>query len=473
MMRWLGMIVLCLGSVAQGQTWTGEVWVTARDTEQRLTKSKPLTPRPSAQPTEFKRVIFVDPGAEFQTVVGIGGALTDASAETWAKLPADKQRELIDAYYDRDQGIGYTLARTSIHSCDFSSGSFTYVKDNDDTLDSFDIAPDHKFRIPFIKAAMAEVKKNGDALKLYVSPWSPPAWMKTNNNMLQGGSLRPEHAGTWAQYYAKFIKAYEAAGLPIWGLTVQNEPMAVQRWESCVYSAEEERDFVKNHLGPTLQKAGLGDRKLIVWDHNRGLMYHRANVILSDPAAAKYVWGVGFHWYLADRFDNVRYVRDRFPTTNLLFTEGCAEQFDAARIGQWQWGERYGESMIRDFNNGVVAWTDWNVLLDERGGPNHVGNFCYAPVHANIKTGELTYMNSYYYIGHFSKFVRPGARRIIASPMWDELLATAFVNPDGSVVAIVMNATEDDHEISLSMRGHAAELVSPKRSMITVVMERK
>ncbi len=464
------LVTLCTTSLAHAQSWRGDVWITARDTDQRLAKAKTITPKAVAQPTEFKKFIFIDPNAKFQTVVGIGGALTDAAAETYAKLPPAKQREILEAYYSRTNGIGYTFARTSIHSCDFSSESFTYVNDGDSSLDSFDIAHDKQYRIPFIKAAMAEAEKAGHPLKLFVSPWSPPAWMKTNNSMLKGGSLLPEHAATWANYYVKFIRAYEAAGVPIWGLTVQNEPMAVQTWESCVFTADEERDFVKNHLGPTLKKAGLGDKKLIVWDHNRGLMYHRANTILSDKDAAQYVWGVGFHWYLADRFENVRFVQDRFPNIGLVFTEGCAEHYDGDRIGNWQWGERYGESMIHDFNNGVVAWTDWNVVLDERGGPNHVGNFCYAPIHANTKTGELTFMNSYYYLGHFSKFVQPGARRVIASAMWDELLATAFVNPDGSVVAILMNATEDDHEIGLSMNGHAAELTSPKRSMMTVVM---
>ena len=208
--------------------------------------------------------------------------------------------------------------------------------------------------------------------------------------------------------------------------------MAVQPWESCLYTAEEERDFVKNYLGPTMVKSGLKDKKILIWDHNRSIMYHRAEVVLDDPKAAQYVWGVAFHWYVGNYFENVKRVQEAFPKTHLLFTEGCNAPFDPARIQEWQWGETYGISMINDFNNGAVGWTDWNVLLDQQGGPNHVHNYCFAPIHANTETGELTYMSSYYYLGHFSKFVRPGARRIISSSTDDDLLTTAFLNKDGT-----------------------------------------
>jgi glucosylceramidase len=241
------------------------------------------------------------------------------------------------AYYDPQSGIGYSLGRTHIHSCDFSSESYTYVKDGDKELKSFDIAHDLKYRIPFIKQALATAGTN---FTLFISPWSPPGWMKDNNSMLHGGILKPEYHETWARYYSKFIQAYEKAGIPIWGLTVQNEPMASQTWESCIYTAEEERDFVKNHLGPALRKAGLSDKKIIIWDHNRSLMYQRAAMVLDDPAAAKYVWGVGFHWYVGDNFENVKRVKEAYPKTHLLFTEGCHGPYDVNKINDWQWGER-------------------------------------------------------------------------------------------------------------------------------------
>jgi glucosylceramidase len=442
-------------------------YLTAKDTSMCLAKTRPMSFVNLPQPAENQLCVVVDPTATFQTLIGIGGALTDAAAETFYKLPADKQKEILRAYYDPQEGIGYSLGRTHINSCDFSSESYTYVKEGDKELKSFDIAHDLKYRVPFIKAALAVAGKD---FSLFISPWSPPAWMKDNNSMLKGGKLKPEDRECWANYFTRFIQAYEQQGIPIWGLTVQNEPMYAAPWDSCHYTAEEERDFVKNHLGPALKKAGQGDKKIIIWDHNRGLMYQRASVVLDDPEAAQYVWGVGFHWYGGKHFENVRWVQDRYPQTHLMFTEGCAERFNAGKINDWQWGEVYGKSMINDLNNGAVGWTDWNVLLDERGGPNHVGNFCFAPFHGDTKTGKLTCMNSYYYIGHFSKFIRPGAKRIISSSTSDDLMSTAFLNKDGTIAVIVMNPGDRDVSWSLWLKGKAAKTKSPRHSIMTLVV---
>ncbi|MCM5530472.1 glycoside hydrolase family 30 beta sandwich domain-containing protein [Parasegetibacter sp. NRK P23] len=448
------------------------VFTTAKNTTMRLQQTASLKFTPMPQPLETQPCVFVSGNRHFQEITGIGAALTDASAETFAKLPAKVQQELLTAYFDPVKGIGYTLARTNINSCDFSSGSYTYVTDNDVALKSFNVQHDEAYKIPFIKKAMNVAGK----LDLYVSPWSPPAWMKTNNSMLQGGKLKAEFRQTWADYYVKFIHAYEQKGIPVWGLTVQNEPMAKQRWESCIYSAEEERDFVKEYLGPTLVKAGMKDKKLIAWDHNRDLIYQRANTLLSDHGAARYIWGIGFHWYETwtggnMQFNNLKQVAESFPDKKLVFTEGCIEKFDLARITDWSLGERYGTSMVNDFNNGTVAWTDWNILLDERGGPNHVGNFCFAPIHADTKSGKLLYTNSYYYLGHFSKFVKPGARRIISSSSREQLQTTAFRNPDGSIVVVVLNTTELEIPYHVWMNGTAAPSTSLPHSIATIVIK--
>lgn len=447
------------------------VYTTADQTNHRLARTDTVNFKPVGQPKETQICVFVDPGRQFQTFLGVGGALTDASAEVFATLPKEKQRELLTAYFDETQGIGYKLARTNIHSCDFSSGSYTYVAEGDKELKSFSVDHDKKYRIPFIKQAIAAA---GGRLTLFGSPWSPPAFMKDNNNMLRGGSLKPEFHQSWANYYTKFIKAYESEGIPIWGISVQNEPMATQKWESCIFTAEQERDFLKNFLGPTMKRQGLGDRKIIAWDHNRDLIYQRASTILSDPDAAKYVWGIGFHWYEPwsggePMFDNVRLVKETFPNKELIFTEGCVDSFKAERIGEWKHGEQYGRSMINDFNAGTVGWTDWNVLLDEHGGPNHVENFCFAPIHANTKTGELTYLSSYYYIGHFSKFIKPGAKRIASSPSRSQLISTAFMNPDKKIVTVVMNASDKPASYWLWMDGTAAEVQSLPHSIQTLV----
>lgn len=447
------------------------VYTTADSTKLRLTPTDVLTFAPSKQPLEIEASVFVEPTKTFQKFFGIGGAITDASAEVYAKLSKDKQKEFMDAYYDKEKGIGYSLLRTTIHSSDFASGSYTYIKEGDKDLKTFNIDHDRQYRIPMIKEA---IKTAGGKLPLYVSPWSPPAFMKNTNNMLKGGSLLPEYNQSWANYYTKFIKAYEKEGMPIWGITVQNEPMATQTWESCIFSAEAERDFLKNFLGPTMKKEGLGDKKIIVWDHNRDLMTHRANIIFSDPEASKYAWGMGFHWYEnwsggASMFDNVRKVYEDYPTKNLLFTEGCIEKFDAKKYQFWANGERYGISMINDFNNGTVGWTDWNILLDQNGGPNHVGNFCFAPIHADTNSGELIYTPSYYYIGHFSKFIRADAKRVSTSVSRSSLLSTSFLNVDGKMVTVVMNQSNKSVTYNLIVASEKSVVIIPAHGIQTLV----
>jgi glucosylceramidase len=226
-----------------------------------------------------------------------------------------------------------------------------------------------------------------------------------------------------------------------------------------------------------MAQQGLRDVHIIAWDHNRDLIIERALAIFDDSAAAKYAWGIGFHWYEdwsggQQMYGNVALVNRLFPAKHLLFTEGTPASFDSTGYDRWTLGEAYGRSMINDFNSGAEGWTDWNILLDERGGPNHVGNFCFAPIHADTRTGTLIYTNSYYYIGHFSKFIRPGARRIVAAPSRSMLLTTAFVNPDGTVAVVVMNPTAKGGDYNLVVGSAAVQISSRPHSIQTVVFAR-
>jgi len=448
-----------------------EVYTTAENTDLRLSSSTGFILNANESSAAIVS-ITVDPKKTFQTFLGIGGAITDASAEVFAKLSPAKQLEFLTAYYDKNKGIGYSLARTTIHSSDFSSESYTYIAEGDKDLKTFSLDHDQKYRIPLLKKA---IQTAGGKLTLFVSPWSPPAFMKDNNNMLRGGVLLPEFAQSWANYYARFIKEYEKEGIPIWGLTIQNEPMATQSWESCIYTPEAERDFLKNFLGPTLEKEGLGAQKIIIWDHNRGdMLEKRANLVFSDPEVSKYAWGIGFHWYETwnggpPKFESVGNVYKAFPNKGLLFTEGCIEKFDAGKYQFWGNAERYGINMINDFNNGTVGWTDWNILLDQKGGPNHVGNFCFAPIHADTNSGQLIYTPMYYYIGHFSKFIRPDAKRISNVTSDKKLLSTSFSNKNGKTVTIVMNQSDKEVVYEIKNNTLKSTIKIPAHAMQTLV----
>ena len=445
---------------------TLSTWLTARDLPGRIGAGPSQNLAPLGDGIGKIPSVWIDDLVSYQEIEGFGGAFTEAAAVTLQKMPEDKQREILRAYFDPESGHGYTLCRTHINSSDFSTGNYASCEqDGDITLGTFSIDRDRQALIPMIQRAL---ELSDGKMKLFASPWSPPGWMKTNGQMNKGGQLKPEYREVWAEYYVRFIQSYAEAGITISGLTVQNEPEAVQPWDSCVYSPAEERDFVRDHLGPTLEKAGLGHVKVIIWDHNRDRLYERAKVVYSDPRAAKYVWGSGFHWYGPDAFENVQRVHDAWPDKKLLFTEGCQE--GGPHHGSWLTGERYARSVIQDLNHWTVGWMDWNLVLDEKGGPNHVGNYCSAPILADTNTGEVHYQSSYYYLGHFSRFIRPGAKRILTAASRDELEVTACKNPEGRNDVVILNSSETTFPVTLKFNQGETKIESPRRSILTAVL---
>ena len=440
------------------------MFLTDKDGGHRLSPCEPLALAMQQVPMKAASVI-VDPDKPFQEIVGFGGAFTEAAAVTWQKMSPEQQAEIVQAYFDTESGHGYSLCRTHMNSCDFSTGNYACCDTPGDTeLESFSLDRERQALLPMIQQARATAS---GVLKLFVSPWSPPAWMKTSGAMNRGGKLKPEYRRAWALYYCRFIKALKEEGVDVWGLTVQNEPEATQTWDSCIYTPEDERDFVRDYLGPALHAEGLDSLKLMIWDHNRDRAVHRAKAVYDDPEAAKYVWGMAFHWYSQSCFDNIRLVKDAWPDKALLFTEGCQE--GGPHLGEWSPAERYAQSMIRDLNRGTVGWVDWNLVLDEQGGPNHVGNYCSAPVICDTKRGRVHYQPSYYTIGHFSRFLRPGARRVLGASTHDGLEVTAAKNADGQVAVVVLNTTDNPLPFMLQVGERAAETVSPQRSVATYV----
>jgi glucosylceramidase len=434
----LAIPIAASAALLPGQGWS--VYETARDNGHLLTDVS-ASPAESAGPAH---TIVIDASQRFQSVEGFGGALTESSAWVLDQLPPERRAEVLRRYYDPKEGIGYTLARTHINSCDFSLGSWSLdATPGDTSLAHFSLDPMRRWVLPLIHGA-AEAAGPGN-FHLLASPWSPPSWMKTNAKMTSGGALRPEYRQAWADYMVRFITDMETQEhIPVWALTVQNEPQAVQTWESCIYSAADERDFVRDNLGPALAKAG-STTHLCILDHNRDLMDEWTHTIYSDAKAARFVWGTAMHWYVSDDFAAPGRAHAAFPDKATIFTEGCCDAHEekggAFALGKWDHAERYGHSMINDFRNWVCGWIDWNIVLDQTGGPNHVGNFCDAPVIVDTEKGEIRYQSSFYYIGQFSKFVHPGARRIESHGGPSGLESVAFVNPDGGIAVVVLNTS--------------------------------
>ena len=399
-----------------------------------------------------------------QTVLGFGGSFTESSASIYHDLSQTKKDEIIEAYFG-ETGNNYSIGRTHINSCDFSLENYAHCETPGDIdLKNFSISRNKKDLIPFIKDALRLTKNK---FRIMASPWSPPSWMKTNGQMNEGGKLKEEYKSAWADYYCKFIEFYHGEEVPIWGISVQNEPEAKQTWDSCLYTAEEERDFIKYFLGPSLERHNLLDKKVIIWDHNRDMMVERARTVLRDPEAAKFVWGTGFHWYCGDHFDNVQKVHDEFPDKNLIFTEGCQE--GGPHLGSWDLGERYATSIINDLNRWTVAWLDWNLILNTQGGPNHVGNYCSAPMIVDTNTQEILYQSSYYYIGHFSRFIKQGDS-ILEIENDTSLLSLSSISKNRDKVnTVILNKSNTSDSFTYIGANTSIDLTIPERSILTLI----
>ena len=393
----------------------------------------------AAECTDCMNLVQLFPQIREQTMEGFGGAFTESSAVNYHRLGKEQKKELIEAYFG-DKGLRYHLGRVSINSCDFALGNYTYVEEDDATLHSFSIAHDRQQIIPMIQAAM---ERTGGKMHFLASPWSPPAYMKTNGEMNHGGKLKEEVRELWAQYFVKFIREYREAGVPITAVTVQNEPAAVQTWNSCTYSAEEEGLFVAKHLGPALERAGMKDVDIYVWDHNKELLYQRFRDAVSVPGADRYIAGAAMHWYTGDHFDAIEILRKQYPGIKLMFSEGCVEYSRFADSGEVRKAEMYAHDMIGNFRAGVSTFLDWNLLLDEQGGPNHVGNFCAAPVMLEPEEQD-GYVKKlmYYYIGQFSRYIPAESVRIATTQYTDGLEVCAFLTPSAERVLVVLNKSE-------------------------------
>ena len=413
-----------------------------------------------------KYLINLYPANRGQVIEGFGGAFTDAAGYVFSLMPRKTQKQFLKDYFS-PEGLGYVFGRTSIDSCDFSLEM--YAADDvpgDTALSRFDMERPMRYVLPLVLQAGEAA---GRPIEMMLTPWSPPAWMKTNASRKHGGLLKEECRALWAEYICKYILEAEKAGMRVRFLSSQNEPMASQTWDSCLYSGREEGDFIRGFLYPALVKHGLERVSLLIWDHNKERAYERACETLSDDEILKMTDGVAVHWYSGDHFEALSMIRDRFPDKRLVFSEACVEYSVYREANSLRNARMYAHEIIGSLNHGLNVFLDWNLLLDEKGGPNHVGNYCDAPVMYNTGTGELVKNLSFDYIGHFSRHIRPGAQRIALSRFGDRLEATAAVNPDGSVAAVVMNPTAEKCAFFLRANGKAWPVSLEGDSIVTCV----
>lgn len=413
------------------------------------------------------QVVNLYPEVEYQTFDGFGAAITDAAGYTFSKMSAEKQGQIVEAYFG-EAGNNYSLIRTHIDSCDFSLDQYEAMSDKEDReFKSFSLERDEAYILPMVKAAE---EKHRNPLSVMLSPWSPPSFMKTNGQRVHGGSLKSEYREFWADYISHYIEKYREKGVAVEMLTIQNEPNATQTWDSCLYNGEEEKVFLRDYLYPSLQKRGLGDVEVLVWDHNKERMYERACEIIDDETD-KMVQGIAFHWYTGEHFDAIRLVREKFPDKKLIFTEGCVEYSRFSEVGQLQNAQMYAHDIIGNINAGMNAFIDWNIILDKQGGPNHVANYCDAPIMCDTENDLVQEKLSFTYIGHFSKYIQPGAKVIASTKYTDKLSVVAAKNPDGTIVSVYLNKSNESIPVAIRVQGQATNMVVPAESIVTGILE--
>jgi glucosylceramidase len=438
--------------------------------------------------------ITLKPETTFQEITGFGGAFTESSAYLLNQISQKNRDKILNAYFS-EEGANYSLTRTHMSSCDFSLNSYSYAPVADDlNLENFSIEEDREDIIPMIKDAQA-ISKNG--FRIIASPWTAPPWMKDNNDWF-GGSLLKEHYPTWALFFSKYYLAYEKEGIDIWAFTVENEPLGNDsHWESMHYTPEEMGSFVKENLVSQFMEEGV-EAKILVYDQNKGEeMLPWARALLNDDTLKSNIYGTAVHWYFGtqDWFpESLQETHELAPDKHIIHTEACID----SEVPHWnddawywkneatdwgfQWAPekdkhlhpkyvptyRYAKDIIGCLNNWVEGWVDWNMVLDEKGGPNHANNWCIAPVLVDVAKDEVYFTPLYYVMNHFSKFIRPGAKRIDFSCSDETLMVTAAQNLDGSTSVVVLNMEDEPKTIEFKLNEEKVHFTISPRALQTI-----
>jgi len=454
-------------------------------------------------------VINLYPQIEYQTIEGFGGAMTETSAYLFMSLPEEKRKEALAKFFGED-GSNVKFLRVHMDSCDYSLEEYQAVEYplDDPELETFSLKRDKMYILPMLKEAIAMSKRE---LSVLLSPWSPPKQWKTppakpkndlsvygafmrgmpqvdydNPSRCNGGSLKPEYYASWAKYMVKFVQAYLDEGVPVTMLSVQNEAIAATNWDSCVWEPEQEKIFLRDYLYPELKRAGLTEKVgLYFWDHNKERIIERAMDMIDDDTF-NMIEGIAFHWYSGDHFEAVKMTQEMFPTKTLMLSE-CCGLHQPGRVGfggiasmfggggktpetvEYEDAVNYAHDIIGNLNAGMNRWIDWNLCVDKDGGPRHVaGGFTASMI---VGEGDYHCNLTYDYVCHFSKHIMPGAKRIGFSRCDDKIELTAAKNPDGGVVAVMLNKSNEDVGYAVRLNGEIIRIQLPARTLSTFLLQ--
>lgn len=410
-------------------------------------------------------LINIYPQMEYQKLEGFGGAVTDSAGYVFSLLNEEQKSEMVNQYFNVEN-MAYNQVRIPIDSCDFSLEHYEADSDPDDTeFQKFSFARVEKYILPLLDAAE---KAYGGKLDIMLSPWSTPAYMKTTGERNHGGKLKPEYRKRWAEYICRYIEEYRNRGYHVTKLTMQNEPKAVQTWDSCIYTAEEQKEFLRDYLWPSLKAHGLDDIGIYLWDHNKERVFEWAETII-DTETTSMIRGMAFHWYSGDHFEALRMIREKYPDKQLLLSEACIEYSKFSADDYLNNAQKYAHDMMGNLNEGMNTFLDWNLILNEKGGPNHVGNFCDAPYLFDRDSKELKESNILGYLWHFTHFLEPGAVRIGVSRYTDKLEVTAF-EKDDKITFVILNRTDEELTAHIRLGEYCTEITVQPKSIGSGVM---
>lgn len=409
--------------------------------DERLQQSLLLAPGETEN-----HAVTLHPEIEYQAWEGFGGAITEAAAYNYSLLDAAQKKTLLEAYFSPKR-MNYQLVRIPIDSCDFSLSPYTGFERPAKTI------------VPMLRDAE---KAHGGPLSIILSPWSPPVEWKSNDTRQFGGRLLPEHYGDYAKYLCDYVLWYKNQGFSVKALTLQNEPHAVQTWDSCIWTAGEQKVFLRDHMWPAMEKHGLTDLKIYLWDHNKERVCEWMREAI-DAETDKMVAGAAVHWYSGDHFEALQLCREQFPDKKLIVSESCFEYRVYGSVAPGFTAQKLGHELIGDMNGGISAFCDWNLLLDEQGGPCYADNFCLAPFLYDRGAKKLRPQLLQQILELFSRSVVPGSRRIACSRFGEQVEATAWKRPDGAIALLLLNKAETAAPVCVRVDGLETQLLlSPK-----------